>query len=162
MCYFLDRDTAQLKKNKEPTMRILVLAVLALFASQATVAGHHEESLKLAKRQADTTMTVTSINLGDNGTTITATGDMGEYGKVYTTYNLTRGADGVSGKVTGQGRGVMNNEIATGDFVGHWYREGSVLTMHNIVQISDGSQNLDVITFDAARNDLLIKVYILK
>ena len=51
-------------------MRILVLAVLALFASQATVAGHHEESLKLAKRQADTTMTVTSINLGDNGTTI--------------------------------------------------------------------------------------------
>lgn len=143
-------------------MRILVLAVLALFASQATVAGHHEESLKLAKRQADTTMTVTSINLGDNGTTITATGDMGEYGKVYTTYNLTRGADGVSGKVSGQGRGVMNNEIATGDFVGHWYREGSVLTMHNIVQISDGSQNLDVITFDAARNDLLIKVYILK
>ena len=162
MCYFLDRDTAQLKKNKEPTMRILVLAVLALFASQATVAGHHEESLKLAKRQADTTMTVTSINLGDNGTTITATGDMGEYGKVYTTYNLARGADGVSGKVTGQGRGVMNNEVATGDFVGHWYREGSVLTMHNIVQISDGSQNLDVITFDAARNDLLIKVYILK
>ena len=143
-------------------MRILVLAVLALFASQATVAGHHEESLKLAKRQVDTTMTVTSINLGDNGTTITATGDMGEYGKVYTTYNLTRGADGVSGKVTGQGRGVMNNEVATGDFVGHWYREGSVLTMHNIVQISDGSQNLDVITFDAARNDLLIKVYILK
>ena len=143
-------------------MRILVLAVLALFASQATVAGHHEESLKLAKRQADTTMTVTSINLGDNGTTITATGDMGEYGKVYTTYNLARGADGVSGKVTGQGRGVMNNEVATGDFVGHWYREGSVLTMHNIVQISDGSQNLDVITFDAARNDLLIKVYILK
>ena len=143
-------------------MRILVLAVLALFASQATVAGHHEESLKLAKRQVDTTMTVTSFNLGDNGTTITATGDMGEYGKVYTTYNLTRGADGVSGKVTGQGRGVMNNEVATGDFVGHWYREGSVLTMHNIVQISDGSQNLDVITFDAARNDLLIKVYILK
>ena len=162
MCYFQDRDTAQLKKNKERTMRILVLAVLALFASQATVAGHHEESLKLAKRQADTTMTVTSINLGDNGTTITATGDMGEYGKVYTTYNLTRGADGVSVKVTGQGRGVMNNEVATGDFVGHWYREGSILTMHNIVQISDGSQNLDVITFDAAKNDLLIKVYILK
>ena len=143
-------------------MRILVLAVLALFASQATVAGHHEESLKLAKRQADTTMTVTSINLGDNGTTITATGDMGEYGKVYTTYNLTRGADGVSGKVTGQGRGVMNNEVATGDFVGPWYREGSILTMHNIVKSSAGSQNLDVITFDAAKNDLLIKVYILK
>lgn len=143
-------------------MRVFLFAVMAFFASQTAVAGHHEESLKLSKRQADAMMTVTSINLGDNGTTITATGDMGEYGKVYTTYNLARGADGVSGKVTGQGRGVMNNEVATGDFVGHWYREGAILIMHNIVQINDGSQNLDVITFDAAKNELLIKAYILK
>ena len=143
-------------------MRVFLLAVMALFASQAAVAGHHEQSLKLDKRQADAMMKVTSINLGDNGTTITATGDMGEYGKVYATYNLTRGADGVSGKVTGQGRGVMNNEVATGDFVGHWYREGAILTMHNIVQINDGSQNLNVITFDAAKNELLVKTYILK
>ena len=109
-------------------MRMLLLAVLALFASQAAVAGHHEEGLKLAKRQADAMLTVTSINLGDNGTTITATGDMGEYGKVYTTYHLTRGAD-IGGKVTGQGRGVMNNEVATGDFVGHWFREGATVTL---------------------------------
>ena len=105
---------------------------------------------------------VASINLGDNGTTITATGDIGEYGKVHATYNLTRAADGVGGKVTAQGRGVMNNEVAMGDFVGHWYREGAMITMHNIVQINDGSQNLDVITFDAAKNELLIQAYILK
>ena len=56
----------------------------------------------------------------------------------------------------------MNDEVATGDFVGHWYREGAVLTMHNIVQINDGSHRiLDVITFDAAKNELLVKAYIL-
>ena len=130
--------------------------------TQLAFAGHHEETLKLAKRQADAMMTVTSINLGESSTTITATGDMGLYGKVYTTYNLSRGADGISGKVTGQGRGVMNNEVATGDFVGHWFREGVIVTMHNIVQINDGSQNLDVITFNAAKNELLVKAYILK
>ena len=143
-------------------MRVFLLAVAVLLTTQLAFAGHHEEKLKLAKRQADAMMTVTSVNLGESSTTITATGDMGRYGKVYTTYKLSRGADGISGKVTGQGRGVMNNEVATGDFVGHWFREGAIVTMHNIVQINDGSQNLDVITFNAAKNELLVKAYILK
>lgn len=155
-------DTAQTKENKESFKRVFLLAVIALSASQPAVAGHHEESVKLARRQADAMMSVTSSILGDDGTTITATGDMSEYGKVYTTYNPTHAADGVSGKVAGQGKGVMNNEVAAGDFVGHWYREGATITMHNIVQINDGSQNLDVITFDAAKNELLIKACILK
>ena len=143
-------------------MRVFLMAVAVLLTTQMAFAGHHEEKLKLAKRQADAMMTVTSVNLGESSTTITATGDMGLYGKVYTTYTLSRGADGISGKVTGQGRGVMNNEVATGDFVGHWFREGVIVTMHNIVQINDGSQNLDVITFNAAKNELLVKAYILK
>ena len=143
-------------------MRVFLLAVAVLLTTQMAFAVDHEEKLKLAKRQADAMMTVTSVNLGESSTTITATGDMGLYGKVYTTYKLSRGADGISGKVTGQGRGVMNNEGATGDFVGHWFREGVIVTMHNIVQINDGSQNLDVITFNAAKNELLVKAYILK
>ena len=138
-------------------MRVFLLAVLALFASQVAVAGHHEESLKLVKRQADAYLTVTTVWVGENTTTISAMGDMGNYGKVYATYNMEK-----SGKTNGQGRGVMNDEVASADFVGHWFREGAVVTMHNIVQINDGSQNLDVITFDAAKNELLVKAYILK
>ena len=46
-------------------------------------------------------MQVTSVILGDDGTTITATGDMGAYGKVYVTYNLKM-TDITSGTVTGQ------------------------------------------------------------
>ncbi|MFL2517387.1 MAG: hypothetical protein ACJ0Q8_00810 [Candidatus Azotimanducaceae bacterium] len=143
-------------------MRVFLLAVMALFASQVALAGHHEESLKLSKRQADAYLTVTSVNVGEDVTTISAMGDMGNYGKVYATYNMSYGPDRKSGKTFGQGRGVMNDEVASGDFVGHWFREGAVVTMHNIVQINDGSQNLDVITFDAAKNELLVKAYILK
>ena len=106
-------------------------------------------------------MQVTSVILGDNSTTITATGDMGAYGKVYTTYNLTM-TDSTSGTVTGQGRGVLNNDITFGTFAGFYFREGATITMHNIVQIGDGSQNLDVITLDTAKSEILVRAYVLK
>ena len=44
MCYFPSRDTAQLKKKRERFMRVFLLAVMALFAFQVAVAGHHEAS----------------------------------------------------------------------------------------------------------------------
>jgi hypothetical protein len=34
--------------------------------------------------------------------------------------------------------------------------------MRNVVQIDDGTQNLDVITFDAVNNTLDVEVYVLK
>ena len=138
------------------------LALLfSLIVPVVGLAGHHEGVLKLEKRQADAVMQVTSVILGDDGTTITATGDMGAYGKVYVTYNLKM-TDVTSGTVTGQGRGVLNDEIAFGAFSGYYFREGAIITMHNIVQIDDGSQNLDVITLDTAKSELLVKAYVLK
>ena len=138
----------------------LVLS-LSLLIPVVGLAGHHEGVLKLEKRQADAAMQVTSVILGDDGTTITATGDMGTYGKVYVTYNLKM-TDMTSGTVTGQGRGVLNNDIAFGSFSGYYFREGATITMHNIVQIDDGSQNLDVITLDTAKSEILVQAYVLK
>ena len=88
---------------------------LSLLVPVVGLAGHHEGVLKLEKRQADAVMQVTSVILGDDGTTITATGDMGTYGKVYVTYNLKM-TDMTSGTVTGQGRGILNDDIAFGAF----------------------------------------------
>ena len=134
---------------------------LSLLVPVVGLAGHHEGVLKLEKRQADAVMQVTSVILGDDGTTITATGDMGAYGKVYVTYNLKM-TDMTSGTVTGQGRGVLNDDIAFGAFSGYYFREGAIITMHNIVQIDDGSQNLDVITLDTAKSEILVQAYVLK
>ena len=91
-----------------------LLLSLTLLIPVAGMAGHHEGALKLEKRQADAVMQVTSVILGDDATTITATGDMGTYGKVYTTYNLTM-TDSTSGTVTGQGRGVLNKRYRLWD-----------------------------------------------
>ena len=80
--------------------------------------------------------------MGSDKTTITASGKMGEYGKVYVSYNMTYAADGVSGAVEGVGRGVVDADtVMTGRFTGVWRREGSTVTMHNTVNMNDGSQN---------------------
>jgi hypothetical protein len=141
-------------------MKQLIPAMLLMVLSQLAIAGHHEGSLKLEQRQAPSVMGVTSVTLGDV-TTINATGDMGEYGKVYVTYNLTMNSP-TSGTVTGEGRGIQNNDIVFGRFSGYYQREGAVITMRNIVQLSDGSQNLDVVTLEPAKSEARVEAYILK
>ena len=87
---------------------------------------------------------------------------MREYGEIYVTYNLAYNSESCGGLVTGQGRGATADDIAAAVFAGHWYRDGSKVIMRNVVQIDDGTQNLDVITFDAVKNTLDVEVYVLK
>ena len=104
-----------------------------------------DDYLHLDKRQADAVMTVTNVDIGDDLTTISATGKMGEYGTVYVTYHLTY-ATRTSGFVSGNGRGAIDaNNVAAGAFRGVWTRDGSMLQIRQVVQISDGTQNFDVI-----------------
>ena len=53
--------------------------------AQTAVAGHHEKGERsyLKPRQATSVLNVTSIDMGSEKTTISASGKMGEYGKVY-------------------------------------------------------------------------------
>jgi hypothetical protein len=87
-------------------------------------AGHHDEEKMLTKRQPDASLTVTSVDLGQEQATITATGPMNECGKVYVTYNLAYNSVQSGGLVTGQGRGATAANIAASIFAGHWYRDG--------------------------------------
>ncbi len=137
-------------------MKKLVLAIVMMAVSQLTVA----DALTLQERQASAVLGVTSVTLGPV-TTINAEGDMGEYGKVYVTYNLTQTSP-TSGTVSGEGRGVQNNEIVFGRFSGYYQRQGAVITMHNVVQLGDGSQNLDVVTLEPAKGEARVDAYILK
>lgn len=144
-------------------MKISALLVGLSMMSISVFADDHGTKLALEARQPDSTMNVTSVNVGTDQTTITASGKMGAYGKVYTTYNLTYGADRSSGFVEGNGRGVVDAEtVVSGYFVGVWHRQGSTIVMHNTVHVSDGTQNFDVIKFDARGDTLQHQVYVLK
>jgi hypothetical protein len=141
-------------------MKTLLIAMMLLALSHAAVGDDHASKLTLEKRQADSVMTVTNVDLGDEVTTISAKGKMGVYGTVYVTYNLTYNADRASGFVTGQGRGAVDKgTVAAGAFRGIWTREGSIVKIRQMVQISDGSQNMDIIDIDMLKDTFVIKAY---
>ena len=141
-------------------MKTLLIPMMLLALSHAAVGDDHASKLTLEKRQADSVMTVTNVDLGDEVTTISAKGKMGVYGTVYVTYNLTYNADRASGFVTGQGRGAVDEDTAAaGAFRGIWTREGSIVKIRQVVQISDGSQNMDIIDIDMLKDTFVIKAY---
>jgi len=120
------------------------------------------DSITLQARQERTTMRVTSVEFRDEETVITAQGEMGTYGTVYTSYLLKYDPSGNGGTVSGQGRGVVDKDtFFSGTFSGVWKRDGSNILMRNLVNISDGTTNLDSITVNTGQRNLSIDVYVI-
>ena len=120
------------------------------------------DSITLQARQERTTMQVTSVEFRDGETVITAQGEMGTYGTVYTSYLLKYDPSGNGGTVSGQGRGVVDKDtFFSGTFSGVWKRDGSNIVMRNLVNISDGTTNLDSIVVNTGQRNLTIEVYVI-
>ena len=141
-------------------MKHVPIALLAFLIPALALAD--TSAFNLVPRQAPATMTVTSVVLGAEQTHISAEGTMGAYGKVYVTYHLHRDGSATQGSVSGAGRGFINADtMASGTFRGAWRREGSRIFMTNVVNLSDGSQNLDMIEFDGRDNIISVQAYVL-
>ena len=120
------------------------------------------DSITLQARQERTTMQVTSVEFRDEETVITAQGEMGTYGTVYTSYLLKYDSSGIGGSVSGQGSGVVDKDtFFSGTFSGVWKRDGSNILMRNLVNISDGTTNLDSIVVNTGQRNLSIDVYVI-
>ena len=141
-------------------MKNWFLAGLILLTPLALADGHSD--LGLEKRQPDAAMNVTSVDLGQEVTTVSAEGDMQGYGKVYVTYRLSYNAARTGGTVDGQGRGFTPEGYASGRFQGFWELVDGVIVMRNVVNITNGQMNLDVIKFNPLTRDLVVRAYILK
>jgi len=141
-------------------MKNWFLVGLILLTPLALADGHSD--LGLEKRQPDAAMNVTSVDLGQEVTTVSAEGDMQGYGKVYVTYRLSYNAARTGGTVDGQGRGFTPEGYASGRFQGFWELVDGVIVMRNVVNITNGQTNLDVITFNPLTRDLVVQAYILK
>lgn len=137
------------------------LFVWLMFVAPWALADGHS-GLTLEKRQPDADMTVTSANIGQEVSVITAEGDMGAYGRVYVTFNLEYDTTRTGGKVYGQGRGFTQDGYASGKFTGYWQMSDGVITMRHVVQLADGTQNLDVVTFTPLTKELIVSAYVLK
>lgn len=144
-------------------MKKFLFLVAVIFATSHAAADDHAKNLSFEPRQDSAPMTITSINLTKGGGVISATGNMGKYGRVYTTYTLIADPDGMQGTVLGEGRGALKDgTLASGSGTGAYYRDGTRFTMHIFFKINDGTQNLDKIIFDAATGELTHDAYIVK
>jgi hypothetical protein len=141
-------------------MKTWFLACLMMVASLAFADGHGD--LGLEKRQPDTAMNVTSVVLGQDVTSVSAEGDMEGYGKVYVTYELSYNAARNGGTVDGQGRGFTPDGYASGRFQGFWELVDGVVVMRNVVNITNGQMNLDVIKFNPLTRELVVQAYVVK
>jgi hypothetical protein len=139
-------------------MKQLIIGMIAGLLSVGALA----DPLALKKRQPDTAMNVTSLELGDDESVINAEGDMGVYGRVYVTFRLAYDEGRRSGTVYGSGRGAMGNDIAIGNFSGRWEVIDGTVTMRHVVALNDGTFNLDIVTFRPVDRELIIKAYVLK
>ena len=144
-------------------MKYFFLAVISIWVSSFAIADGHGSTISLEQRQEGASMEVTSVHLTADGGTITAEGQMGTYGRTYVTYKLTARPDGKSGWVNVEGRGAMQDgAFASGAGVGIYSRDGTTFTIHFLVNMQDGTQNLDEVVFNAYTRELTHDVYVVQ
>ena len=144
-------------------MKYFFLAVISLWVSSFAIADGHGCTISFEQRQEGASMEVTSVHLTADGGTITAEGQMGTYGRTYVTYKLTARPDGKSGWVNVEGRGAMQDgAFASGAGVGIYSRDGTTFTIHFLVNMQDGTQNLDEVVFNAYTRELTHDVYVVQ
>tara|TARA_B100000214_G_C23820836_1_gene559555 strand:- start:204 stop:635 length:432 start_codon:yes stop_codon:yes gene_type:complete len=143
-------------------MKKLSILLSALIFSNLSFADHH--ALALEARQERTEIELTSISLAGDSTTINAEAQMGVYGRVYMTFILASSESG-SGTYTFEGRGYVDEEtVFSGTGVGIWNRDsdGITIIMEQLINISDGTINLDRIVMDPLNRTATLDVYALK
>ena len=103
---------------------------------------------------------VTSITVGADVTSINLkSADADRYGNVWVTYNFT--SNGVAenqGTWDGFGFGLNNGKLAQGVLKGAWTREGQVLNLISVDDVTDGL-NLMQGTLDLVSGELNIEVH---
>jgi len=124
-------------------------------------ADHH--ALALEARQPTSELELTSVTNGDDFAVITAESQTSVYGRVYMTFTLAYNAEGDGGTYTFEGRAYVDEETAvSGTGVGVWSRDGLNISMHQLINVSDGTINFDKVIFDPLNRTGTIDVYALK
>ena len=121
------------------------------------------KALTLEPRQEQSVMQITAAEIGEEQNVIHLEGDMGAYGKVYSTLIFKFNADRSGGTYTPQGRGFVDeNTMLGGAGAGVWKRECSKAYLEEVVNINDGTQNLHRAVMDMMNKTLVLDAYILR
>ena len=85
---------------------------------------------------------ITSVELTDDGGTITVSSEAGRYGKVFLTYNVTLNpALPDQGYFSGRGVGFNDGVRQAGSRQGVFRREGAIMKFWSLDDVTDGNMN---------------------
>ena len=116
--------------------------------------------MELTMRQDPVVATVTSTEVRDDGSTISAKAEMGRYGMVRFTINLESSGDRLGGKAFGGGSGALEDgSFVSGTFNGRWRREGTQVIVHGIDEVSNGDMSLIIFDLDARGDEVTVTHY---
>ena len=136
-----------------------LLAFVSVFMlSSFSYADHHVLSMEV--RQPTTELKITSITVGGDFTVINAEAQMSVYGRVYMTFTLAYNAEGNGGTYTFQGRAYIDEKTASSATgVGVWNRDGTKISMHQLVSVSNGDMNYGKVVIDPLNRTGTMDVY---
>ena len=118
--------------------------------------------MEITRRQDPVVAQITSTEIRDDGSIISAKAEMGRYGMVRFTINLESSGDRLGGKAYGGGRGALEDgSFVSGTFSGMWRREDTEVVVHGIDEVTNGDMSLIVFSFDARGDEVTVTHYAL-
>ena len=139
-------------------MTRLLALVSVLMLSSFSYADHH--ALALEARQSTSELEMTSITVGDDFTVINAETQFEIYGRAYMTFTLSYNSEGNGGTFTFEGRAYLDEETASsGSGAGVWNRDGTKISMHQLVSVSNGDMNYGKVVIDPLNRTGTMDVY---
>jgi hypothetical protein len=117
--------------------------------------------MNLGDPVAESTMTITSVIVDKDVTTLTYEGDVGKYGRVFVTHHLRpNDASRQTYEIDGTARALLEDgSMLTASLQGIGRRSGGVIKLFSLDNVSNGDQNFSVGEVDVMKKSASVKVY---
>ena len=104
---------------------------------------------------------ITSVNVGDDTSTLDMEADLDKYGKTYISLTLKVGAnDGNTGSYSGNARTITEaGELIRASLQGIWKREGALMHLKGLDNASNGDLNFGESTLDLIKKTCVGSIY---
>ena len=107
------------------------------------------------------TVTITTVPVDASGTSLNCEGDVGKYGRVFVTLDLTASDEArEAGELEGNARTITDDgTMITATLAGSWRRDKQQLKVFFVDNCSNGDQNFVTWDIDIANKSAAIKFY---
>ena len=116
--------------------------------------------MNFTRRQNPVVAQITSTEVRDEVTIISAKAEMGRYGMVRFTVILEPNASSNGGKAYGGGQGALEDgSFIVGSFSGGWGKKNTKIVVHGIDEVTNGDISHIIFEIDARGDEVTVTHY---